>query len=377
MNYNFIIALKTFSCFIFSLFIDTKKMSLINSIIKDIFLYFIKYFYFLLIIPISVALFVVGRIIREKMLARFGEKSLLSRLMPDYSNVRPILKLILWNIAMIILTIAMANPQIGTKLVKAKQKGIDMMICLDVSNSMLAEDVKPNRLENAKLAIRKLVEQLQGDRIGIIVFAGKAYIQLPITSDYAAAEMFINNINTRLIPTQGTALAQAISMAKASLQSETRSKAIILITDGEDHEGDVLTEAEKAAAEGIRIYTIGIGTPEGSPIPIVNEKGEITGYKKDAQGNTIITRLDEITLQKVASTGQGIYIRAQNTNQALRKIFEEINKLEKTEFDTQLFSEYESWYPYFLWIAFVLLVLEMLIPARKSHWAKRINLFGQ
>lgn len=319
----------------------------------------------------------VGRIIREKMLARFGEKSLLSRLMPDYSNVRPILKLILWNIAMIILTIAMANPQIGTKLVKAKQKGIDMMICLDVSNSMLAEDVKPNRLENAKLAIRKLVEQLQGDRIGIIVFAGKAYIQLPITSDYAAAEMFINNINTRLIPTQGTALAQAISMAKASLQSETRSKAIILITDGEDHEGDVLTEAEKAAAEGIRIYTIGIGTPEGSPIPIVNEKGEITGYKKDAQGNTIITRLDEITLQKVASTGQGIYIRAQNTNQALRKIFEEINKLEKTEFDTQLFSEYESWYPYFLWIAFVLLVLEMLIPARKSHWAKRINLFGQ
>ncbi|HNQ60041.1 MAG TPA: VWA domain-containing protein [Bacteroidales bacterium] len=336
-----------------------------------------EYFYFLLIIPISVALFVVGRIIREKMLARFGEKSLLSRLMPDYSNVRPILKLILWNIAMIILTIAMANPQIGTKLVKAKQKGIDMMICLDVSNSMLAEDVKPNRLENAKLAIRKLVEQLQGDRIGIIVFAGKAYIQLPITSDYAAAEMFINNINTRLIPTQGTALAQAISMAKASLQSETRSKAIILITDGEDHEGDVLTEAEKAAAEGIRIYTIGIGTPEGSPIPIVNEKGEITGYKKDAQGNTIITRLDEITLQKVASTGQGIYIRAQNTNQALRKIFEEINKLEKTEFDTQLFSEYESWYPYFLWIAFVLLVLEMLIPARKSHWAKRINLFGQ
>lgn len=336
-----------------------------------------EYFYFLLIIPISVALFVVGRIIREKMLARFGEKSLLSRLMPDYSNVRPILKLILWNIAMIILTIAMANPQIGTKLVKAKQKGIDMMICLDVSNSMLAEDVKPNRLENAKLAIRKLVEQLQGDRIGIIVFADKAYIQLPITSDYAAAEMFINNINTRLIPTQGTALAQAISMAKASLQSETRSKAIILITDGEDHEGDVLTEAEKAAAEGIRIYTIGIGTPEGSPIPIVNEKGEITGYKKDAQGNTIITRLDEITLQKVASTGQGIYIRAQNTNQALRKIFEEINKLEKTEFDTQLFSEYESWYPYFLWIAFVLLVLEMLIPARKSHWAKRINLFGQ
>jgi len=336
-----------------------------------------EYFYFLLIIPISVALFVVGRIIREKMLARFGEKSLLSRLMPDYSNVRPILKLILWNIAMIILTIAMANPQIGTKLVKAKQKGIDMMICLDVSNSMLAEDVKPNRLENAKLAIRKLVEQLQGDRIGIIVFAGKAYIQLPITSDYAAAEMFINNINTRLIPTQGTALAQAISMAKASLQSETRSKAIILITDGEDHEGDVLTEAEKAAAEGIRIYTIGIGTPEGSPIPIVNEKGEITGYKKDAQGNTIITRLDEITLQKVASTGQGIYIRAQNTNQALRKIFEEINKLEKTEFDTQLFSEYESWYPYFLWIAFVLLVLEMLIPARKSHWAKLINLFGQ
>ena len=181
-----------------------------------------EYFYFLLIIPISVALFVVGRIIREKMLARFGEKSLLSRLMPDYSNVRPILKLILWNIAMIILTIAMANPQIGTKLVKAKQKGIDMMICLDVSNSMLAEDVKPNRLENAKLAIRKLVEQLQGDRIGIIVFAGKAYIQLPITSDYAAAEMLSTTSTTT--DSYSERFAQAISMAKASLQSKHVAK---------------------------------------------------------------------------------------------------------------------------------------------------------
>jgi len=336
-----------------------------------------EYFYFLLIVPISVLLFVVGRIMREKVLSRFGEKNLLSRLIPDYSNGRPILKLILWNIAMISLTIALANPQIGTKLVKAKQKGIDMMICLDVSNSMLAQDVKPSRLENAKLAIRKLVEQLQGDRIGIIVFAGKAYVQLPITSDYAAAELFIENISPRLIPTQGTALAQAITMAKASLQSETRSKAIILITDGEDHEGDVLAEAEKAAAEGIRIYTIGIGTPEGSPIPITNDKGEILGYKKDAQGNTIITRLDEITLQKVASAGQGIYIRAQNTNQALRKIFEEINKLEKTEFDTQLFSEYESWFDYFLWIALVIIILEMLVPSRKSQWVSRINIFRQ
>jgi Ca-activated chloride channel family protein len=307
----------------------------------------------------------------------WGDDRLVEGLIPDYSPSRPILRFIVWNLALVMLVIAAANPQIGSKLVKVKQKGIDMVVCLDVSNSMLAQDVQPNRLENAKLAITKLVDQLKGDRIGIVVFAGKAYIQLPITSDYAAARMFISKISTDLVPTQGTAIAEAIRMAHESLTSETRSKAIIIITDGEDHEGNVIEATEKAAADGIRVYTLGIGSPDGAPIPIIAPDGSVAGYRKDSDGNTIITRLDEVTLQKIASTGNGIYIRSANTNQALRKIFEEIGKLEKTEFDTRLFSEYDNRFYYFLWIALVLLITELFISLRKSRLWSRLNLFGK
>lgn len=334
------------------------------------------YFYLLLIIPLLTLLFVYARLRRRRNLKQWGDEKLLSGLIPEYSSSRPVFRFIVWNLAFVMLVIAAANPQIGSKLVKVKQKGIDMMVCLDVSNSMLAQDAKPNRLENAKLAITKLVDQLKGDRIGIVVFAGKAYMQLPITSDYAAARMFISKISTDLVPTQGTAIAEAIRMAHESLTSETRSKAIIIITDGEDHEGNVMEEAEKAAADGIRIYTLGIGTPEGAPIPIIGPDGSVAGYRKDRDGNTIMTRLDEITLQKIASTGNGIYIRSANTNQALRKIFEEIGKLEKTEFDTRLFSEYDNRFYYFLWIALALLVAELFISLRKSKLWSRLNLFG-
>lgn len=335
------------------------------------------YFYLLLLIPALTLLFVLARIRRQRNLKQWGDEKLLSGLIPEYSSSRPVFRFIVWNLAFVMLIIAAANPQIGSKLVKVKQKGIDMMVCLDVSNSMLAQDAKPNRLENAKLAITKLVDQLKGDRIGIVVFAGKAYMQLPITSDYAAARMFISKISTDLVPTQGTAIAEAIRMAHESLTSETRSKAIIIITDGEDHEGNVMEEAEKASADGIRIYTLGIGTPEGAPIPIIGPDGSVEGYRKDREGNTIMTWLDEITLQKIASTGNGIYIRSANTNQALRKIFEEIGKLEKTEFDTRLFSEYDNRFHYFLWIALALLVTELFISLRKSRLWSRLNLFGK
>jgi len=335
------------------------------------------YFYLLLIIPVATLLFIWSRVQRRRNLKMWGDDRLVEGLIPDYSPSRPILRFIVWNLALVMLVIAAANPQIGSKLVKVKQKGIDMVVCLDVSNSMLAQDVQPNRLENAKLAITKLVDQLKGDRIGIVVFAGKAYIQLPITSDYAAARMFISKISTDLVPTQGTAIAEAIRMAHESLTSETRSKAIIIITDGEDHEGNVIEATEKAAADGIRVYTLGIGSPDGAPIPIIAPDGSVAGYRKDSDGNTIITRLDEVTLQKIASTGNGIYIRSANTNQALRKIFEEIGKLEKTEFDTRLFSEYDNRFYYFLWIALVLLITELFISLRKSRFWSRLNLFGK
>ncbi len=335
------------------------------------------YFYFLLFIPFATLLFILARMSLQRNLKRWSDTQLLERLLPDYSPWRPIVRFIVWNLAFVMLIIAVANPQIGSKLVKVKQKGIDMVVCLDVSNSMLAQDIKPNRLENAKLAITKLVDQLKGDRIGIVVFAGKAYMQLPITSDYAAARMFISKISTELIPTQGTAIAEAIRMAHETFTTDTRSKAIIIITDGEDHEGNVMEEAEKASADGIRIYTLGVGSPEGAPIPIFGPDGSITGYRKDKDGNTIMTRLDEITLQKIASTGNGLYIRSANTNQALRKIFEEINQLEKTEFDTRLFSEYDSRFYYFLWMGLALLIAELFISLRKSKLWRKLNLFGK
>ncbi len=332
-------------------------------------------FYYLLIIPAAVILFAIARRLRRRALERFGETGLVSRLMPEYSASRPVFKLVLWLLAIALLVLGAANPQVGSKLVKARQSGVDMMICLDVSNSMLAQDIRPNRLENAKLAISKLIEQMKGDRIGIVVFAGKGYVQLPITSDYAAAKMFLANIHTGLVPTQGTAIADAIRLAVSSFKSETKGRAIIIITDGEDHEGNVLEEAGKAAAEGIRIYTVGIGSPEGAPIPIIGANGQMAGFRKDAEGNTIMTRLDEVTLQKIASAGEGIYIRSVNTQQALRKIREETSKLEQTEFDTRLFSEYDHRFFYFLWAGLAVLVAEMLVAGRKSRWLGKIKLF--
>ena len=207
------------------------------------------------------------------------------------------------------------------------------MIALDVSNSMLAEDIQPNRLERAKQSISKLIDNLQGDRIGIIVFAGKAYIQLPITTDYSAAKLFLTTINTDIVPVQGTAIGDAIEMAKTSFNEIEHSKAIVIITDGENHEGDAVENAKEAADEGILVYTIGMGLPDGSPIPVYNKYGNRTGYKKDKQGNTIITKLNENMMQQIAAAGNGIYVRANNTQAGLRKVFDEINSLEIGKID--------------------------------------------
>ena len=332
-------------------------------------------FFLLLILPVAWVLYVLARMMRRKALLRFGENSLMERLMPEVSGVRPALKLALWSLAFALLVTGAANPQIGSKLGKARQEGVDLMICLDVSNSMLTQDIRPNRLESAKLAISRLVDQLKGDRLGIVVFAGKGYVQLPITSDYAAAKMFLANINTQLVPTQGTAIGEALSLAVGSFPEGTKGKAIIVITDGEDHEGNVLEETAKAAEAGIKVFTLGIGSPEGQPIPMIDASGNVAGYRKDSEGNTIISRLDEVILQKIASSGNGIYVRSENTQQALRKVFEEIRKMEKTEFDTQLYSEYDHRFYYFLWAALAVLTAEIFLAGRRSRWFGKIKLF--
>ncbi len=302
--------------------------------------------------------------------------SVINRLIPDFSKEKSILKFIFLIIAYVFLIIGLANPQIGSKLVKGERKGIDIMIALDVSNSMLAEDIQPNRLEKAKQAISKLIDKLKNDRIGIIVFAGKAYTQLPITSDYAAAKMFLSTIDPTIVPVQGTAISEAIRLATKSFNDENHNKAIIIITDGEDHEGQAIEETKQAVDVGISVFTIGMGLPDGSPIPLYNGNKRL-GYKKDNNGNTVVTKLNESILQQIASEGNGIYVRANNTSAGLRTIFQKINKIEKKEYESRVFSDFESRFQYFIGISIILLIIELLIVERKSKWSGKIKLFQE
>jgi Ca-activated chloride channel family protein len=332
------------------------------------------YFYLLLLIPFFVAVFILFLIWRKKALNRFGNRIVIQKLMPEYSNGKLVLKFILILLSYTFLVIAIAGPQTGSRLEEVKRKGIDLMIALDVSNSMLAEDIRPDRLERSKQSISRLIDKLEGDRIGIVVFAGKAFMQLPITNDYGAAKMFLSTINTNIITTQGTAISDAIEMAGSTFGESKRNKAIVIITDGEDHEGNVLEQAEAAAKKGIKIYTIGMGSPDGAPIPIYN--GSVrTGYKKDREGTTIISRLDETLLQRLASVGSGIYVRANNSETGLQKIFEEINKIEKTEIESRQFSDYENRFQYFLALCLIFLILELFIFDKKNQWFSKFRPF--
>ena len=335
------------------------------------------YFYGLLMIPVFIIVFVLFLAWKKRTLNRFGDMNLLSRLMPDKSGTKATLKFILLLFAYIFLIIGLANPQIGSKLEKVERKGIDLVIAVDVSNSMLAEDIKPSRLSRAKQAISKLVDKLKNDRIGIVVFAGNAYTQLPITTDYSAAKLFLSTINTQIVPNQGTAIAEAIQLATDSFDENDHNKAIIIITDGEDHEGDAIETARRATEIGIQVYTIGMGLPEGGPIPSFDRNGNQTGFKKDLQNNTVITKLDETTLQQIASAGNGKYVRANNSQSGLSTIFQEIDKLDKTEFESRVFSDYEDRFQYFLAPVLLLLLIEFFILERRGRRFRNVNLFGE
>ena len=277
-------------------------------------------------------------------------------------------------IAFAFLVLALADPQTGSKMEKVERRGIDVMIALDVSNSMLAEDIRPSRLERAKQAISKLIDRLDGDRIGIIVFAGKAYNQLPITTDYGAAKMFLSAINTNIVPVQGTAIADAIEMATGSFGQSAHNKAIIVISDGEDHQGDVLEKTEAAAKKGIIVYSVGIGTPEGGPIPVYNGDYR-TGYKKDRDGTTIITRLDDSLLQRIAALGKGMYVRITNSEESWQKVFDDLNKIQKSELESRQFSDYEDRFQYFIGFSLLFLIFELFVFDKKNQWFSRIKPF--
>lgn len=320
-----------------------------------------QYLFLILLIPF----FFVGNALRlyfqKRRIRKFGDRDLVLQLMPSRSVSKSWVRITLFSIAFFFFSIGMARPQIGAKLSERETRGVEVMVCLDVSNSMLAEDYSPNRLERAKLAISKLVDRLSEDRIGLIVFAGNSFVQLPVTTDYVSAKMFLNSISTGSVPIQGTAMGDAIYTAIRgfSAQSE-KSRVIIVITDGENHEDDPVEAAKTAAEMGIRVFTIGVGSPEGKPIPV---NGELL---KDKDGNIVVTRLDEQILAQVAEAGGGAYVRAGNTEFGLNPIVDSIRKMEEEKFSSIVFEEYDEQYMYFFALALLFFVLELLVGEKRS-----------
>ena len=335
-----------------------------------------EYLYWLLVIPVLVIIYILFRLGQKRRFDRFAHIEMREQLVPSYSSRRSTLKFIIFLMVIACSILALANLQSGSKMEEVKREGIDLYIAIDVSNSMNAEDIVPSRMERSKQAINKLISEMRGDRLGIIVFADRAYVQLPITTDYSAAKMFLSTVNTSLVASQGTAIAEAINLAIKSFPDEAHSRAIIIISDGEDHENDAaLKAAQEAAKQGVHIYTIGMGLAEGAPIPVYNQYGHQTGYRKDQTGNTIITRLDEQMLQKIASAGNGLYVRASNSNVGLSKIYEDISKLDKTEIDAKVFTDYEDQFQWFVGAAIILLLIEIFISSGKKAWERKFNIF--
>ena len=327
-----------------------------------------QYLLLILLIPVFFLLQSLVFRFRTRRIRKFGDEQLVRQLMPSYSRTRTWVRLVLFSIGFFFFAIGLSRPQIGAKLTEHETKGAEIMIVLDVSNSMLAEDYSPNRLERAKLAISRLVDKLRDDRIGLIVFAGNSFVQLPITTDYVSAKMFLGSISTDSVPIQGTAIGDAINTAIRSFSAQSeKSRAIIIITDGENHEDDPVAAATQAAEMGIRVFTIGVGSPEGKPIPM---DGELL---KDKDGNIVVTRLDESILQEVAKAGKGVYVRAGNTEFGLNPVIDDIRKMEDEKYNSIVFEEYDEQFMYFLAMALFFFIIEMLIGDRRSkrHLFKR------
>lgn len=332
-----------------------------------------EYLNALYLLPVMIIIFWLLYKNKNRLLEKFADKELHSVVVSSYSNVKNYFKFGVIIIAFVCLILAAANPQVGTKLQEVKQTGIDVFILLDVSRSMTAEDIKPNRLEKAKYQISNLIQKLQGDRIGLIIFAGKAYIQFPLTTDYSAAGLFLSAVDVNSVPYPGTAINSAINLAVESFDSSATSKVIIAITDGEDHAGDVMDAVNEAVAQDIRIYTIGLGSTGGVPIPMYNTRGDMIGFKKDNEGNTVLTKLDEAGLKQIAATGSGKYFRGNNYEDYLDKIYNDLSELKKSEFGVKKVTDYEDRFYYFLILAIFLLIIELFISEKKSLLYSRLN----
>ena len=331
--------------------------------------------WWLITIPVFVIAYIIYTKRKSRQLAEFGDSELMALLMPDASKNRPVWKFCLLIVALILLIVAAARPQYGQKEKTIKRHGIEVMVALDISNSMLAEDVVPNRLDRAKQMLSKMIDNMVDDKVGLVVFAGEAFTQLPITCDYVSAKMFLNTITPSMIQTQGTAIGAALQTAITSFgtQDSEAGRAIILITDGENHEDDAIAAAKQAHELGIQVFVIGIGKPEGSPIP----KLGTNDYFKDRSGQVVVSRLNEEMCQQIAQAGSGIYVRCDNTNTAMRAMQQELDRIATSELETTVYADYNEQYQSFVLIALMLLVIEFFILSRKNHRLTRMDLFNE
>lgn len=335
------------------------------------------WFWVLGVIPVIVLCFIILQVWKTKARNKFANKEMLKRLSPNSSLFKSVLKLVVICLAFACLSVALVNPKIGTKLETVKREGVDIVFAIDVSKSMLAEDIAPNRLEKAKQLVTQIINHLASDRVGIIAYAGKAFPQLPITTDYAAAKMFLQSMNTDMLSSQGTAINEAINLAKTYYDdAEQTNRVLIIISDGEDHSEEAAAVAKEASEDGIRIFTIGVGDVKGGPIP-EKRNGVVLSYKKDSKGETVITRLNEEVLKDIAANANGVYINGRNTSQVVDKIGDILNKMDKTEFEAKQYADFKDQFQWFLGFAIFLLFLDVFLLERKTGWLKKLNLFNE
>lgn len=335
------------------------------------------WFWLLFLVLGMVVLFFWTALWKRKTKRLYASAELLKRLSPDQSRFKALLKLVVLAMAVVCFCIALVNPKVGTKLETVIREGVDIVFAIDVSKSMLAEDVAPNRLEKAQQLTAQIINNLVSDRVGIIAYAGKAVPQLPITTDYAAAKMFLQNMNTDMLSSQGTAIDEAIQLSRTYFNdAEQTNRVLVIISDGEDHKDLNLDVAKAAAKEGIKIFTIGVGSEKGGPIPL-KRNGVVMRYKKNQKGETVITKLNPNTLTAIAEEANGLFIQGQNTKQVTEKIAEILNKLEKKEFEAKEFSEFKDQFQWFLGLGLFFLILDVLFLERKTAWLKRLNLFNE
>ena len=336
------------------------------------------FLYLLGILPVMIFLFIGMQYWKRRQQRAFAETGLLKRLAPTRSVFKPVLKLFFVLLGLTSLILALVNPKMGTKLETVRREGVDIVFAVDVSKSMLAEDIAPNRLEKSKRLVSEIINQLASDRVGIIAYAGQAYPQLPITTDYGAAKMFLQGLNTDMLSSQGTAINEAIELAATYFNDEEQTNRILfIISDGEDHSGAATLDAvELALSEGIKIFTLGVGTVKGGPIPIKRD-GVVERLKKDSKGEVVITQLNETILEDIASEGNGAYVDGTDTEEAVALVKETLQQMDKKEFESKQFADYKDQFQWFLGAALLFLLIDVFFLNRKTSWLQKLNLFNE